>query len=202
MKAVNGEHTIITVPDARDHGSIRKIFSNAFSDKALKLQEPLIQKYVDKLIMNIHKEVNSQPSTELDMVMLYNCTTFDIMGDLAFGEPLGLLEQSGYTPWVKAIFKSIKAAQFMRIGLEFPLLGKIIQKLIMPHSLMKKRIEHFQYSADRVDRRLEKGTDKPDIWNLVLKNGTGQLSTGEMHSNAATFMLAGTETTATLLSGQ
>ncbi|KAK0622230.1 Cytochrome P450 monooxygenase rdc4 [Lasiodiplodia hormozganensis] len=201
VKAVNGEHTIISVPDARDHGSIRKIFSNAFSDKALKLQEPLIQKYVDKLILNIQKEVNAQPSTELDLVMLYNCTTFDIMGDLAFGEPLGLLEQSGYTPWVKAIFKSIKAAQFLRIGLEFPLLGKIIEKLIMPQSLLNKRKEHFQYSADRVDRRMEKGTDKPDIWNLVLKNGTGQLSTGEMHSNAATFMLAGTETTATLLSG-
>lgn len=63
--------------------------------------------------------------------------------------------------------------------------------------------QHFQFSADHVDRRLGKGNQQPDIWSLVLsKEGTSHgLSLAEMHSNAGFFMLAGTETSATLLSG-
>ncbi|GME59326.1 Cytochrome P450 [Neofusicoccum parvum] len=198
--AYNGEHNIITEPDARNHGALRKIFTHAFSEKALRLQEPLIQKYVDKLIFNMQHEVSAQPDTELGMVTMYNCTTFDVMGELAFGESLGLLEQSALTPWVKAIFGGIKAAQFLHIKLEYPWLGKVIDAL-MPASLKRQRKEHFDYSVDRVNRRLEKETEKPDIWNLVLANEHGHLNTPQMHSNATIFMIAGTETTATLLSG-
>ncbi|GME34240.1 Cytochrome p450 protein, partial [Neofusicoccum parvum] len=193
-------HNIITEPDARNHGALRKIFTHAFSEKALRLQEPLIQKYVDKLIFNMQHEVSAQPDTELGMVTMYNCTTFDVMGELAFGESLGLLEQSALTPWVKAIFGGIKAVQFLHIKLEYPWLGKVIDAL-MPASLKRQRKEHFDYSVDRVNRRLEKETEKPDIWNLVLANEHGHLNTPQMHSNATIFMIAGTETTATLLSG-
>ncbi|KAK5019787.1 hypothetical protein LTR16_012675, partial [Cryomyces antarcticus] len=77
-------------------------------------------------------------------------------------------------------------------------------KSLLPKSLGEKRIQHFKYSTDRVDRRLATPTDRPDIWTLVLNNqekeGKG-LSVKEMHSNASLFMVAGTETTATLLSG-
>lgn len=31
-----------------------------------------------------------------DLLKYYNCTTFDIMGELTFGEGLGLLEDSEY----------------------------------------------------------------------------------------------------------
>lgn len=63
--------------------------------------------------------------------------------------------------------------------------------------------EHFKFSADRVDRRLAKGqTAKPDLWAQILKRSGNELLTrDEMHSNASLFMTAGTETTATWLSG-
>jgi cytochrome P450 len=68
----------------------------------------------------------------------------------------------------------------------------------------KRRYEHFQHSVTRVTKRLEKGRDTEgiDLWDLVLaqKEGKG-LSRGEMDSNASLFMIAGTETTATLVSG-
>ena len=40
---------------------------------------------------------------------------------------------------------------------------------------------------------------KPDIWSLAVKNAGKDVSKGEMYSNASTFMIAGTETTATVL---
>ncbi|KAI2475343.1 cytochrome p450 [Pyrenophora tritici-repentis] len=175
---INGEHGIVTEPSAQEHGRVRRIFSNAFSDKALKLQEPIIQKHINKLKRNINQALAQSTDVELDAVKLYNCTTFDVMGDLTFGEPLGMLDTGEYTPWVQAIFQNIKAATYLRVALFYPML-QIPLKLLMPPSLRGKQAEHFLHSVERVDKRLEKG----------------------MHANASAFMIAGTETTATLLSG-
>jgi len=196
----NGVHSIITLND-RDHGRVRRVFSHAFSDRALKEQEPLFLNYVDLLIKKLHEVVRKTPETELNMVDFYNFTTFDIMGDLTFGEPLHLLESSKYTPWVSAIFAGIKAGTILRVISHFPLIAFVLEQLL-PRSLREKRKAHFQNSYERVDRRLEKELDRPDIWSLVLRQKDEQaLSIGEMHSNANVFMIAGTETTATLLSG-
>lgn len=44
-------------------------------------------------------------------------------------------------------------------------------------------------------------TDKPDIWSLVIKNAARDISKGKMYESTSTFMIAGTETAATVLSG-
>ncbi|KAK4978487.1 hypothetical protein LTR28_005318 [Elasticomyces elasticus] len=196
----NGVHSIVTNND-EDHARVRRIFSHGFSNKALKEQEPLFLKYVDLLIEKLHKEVQDAPDTGINMVDLYNFTTFDIMGDLTFGEPLHLLEDSKYTPWVRAIFGGLKLLTYLRVIRHFPL-GWFLLENTIPRSLKDKRKAHSQNSHDRVDRRLGERTSRPDIWNLVLRQSEGEnLSIGEMHSNANVFMIAGTETTATLLSG-
>ncbi|KAB2568622.1 Averantin hydroxylase [Lasiodiplodia theobromae] len=194
----NGERNIAVILDDREHSAVRKVFTNAFSDKALKQQESLIQGYVDKLVKNLYATAGQ----ETDMIKNYNCTTFDIMGDLAFGEPLGLLDNSEYSPWVKAIFNGIKAGALMNFGFEYSAFGAL-SNLLLPRSLREKKAMHFQYSVDRVERRLEKGdvTDKPDFWTLVLSKGKDVLTRPKMHANSSAFMIAGTETTATLLSG-
>lgn len=197
-KPVNGADSMITKPDDTEHGRIRKIFSNAFSHKALVEQEPLIRRYTDMLVSKTKEAIAASTKT-FDLVQLYNFTTFDIMGDLTFGEPLHLLENNEYSPWVDSVFGGFKAGDISRITLEYPLL-RAIWKLVMPRSLVAMRKAHFQYSVDRVNRRLSSSSTKPDIWSLVLRDGV-QLERSKMHSNASLFMLAGTETTATLLSG-
>ncbi|XP_014557222.1 hypothetical protein COCVIDRAFT_37352 [Bipolaris victoriae FI3] len=199
---VNGDYNVVTEPTSESHGRVRRVFTNAFSDKALKLQEPLIAHYVNKLKKIIDKNVATDPETHIDLVKLYNCTTFDIMGDLTFGEPLGMLDTGKYTKWVRAVFESIKVLSLSRLVKEYPALG-LVMKALMPPSLRGKDIEHFRHAADRVDKRLAKGTDigKSDIWKLVLENQKVQLPLSKMHANASAFMVAGTETTATLLSG-
>ncbi|KAK0640198.1 NAD-dependent protein deacetylase hst2-1 [Lasiodiplodia hormozganensis] len=198
---INNECHVLNTEDVKEHGALRRIFSNAFSDRALKLQEPLIKRYVDQLVDLMRRTTKENGDAKLDMVKLYNCTTFDIMGDLTFGEPLGLLEQSEYTPWVRAVFGSIKAQHLARIMMEYPVLGKLAV-LFTPKGLDEQVRVHFQHSADRVDRRLAKSDDgKPDIWGLVLDKGKDLISLGQMHANSSLFMIAGTETTATLLSG-
>jgi cytochrome P450 len=182
-----------------DHARVRKIFSSAFSDTALKRQQPLFLQHVDLLVSKLHQ----QASGKVDLVAMLNFTTFDIMGDLTFGEPLGLLDGSAYSPWVQTVFAGIKANAFFRIGLYYPLLMKALSYLV-PQSLRQQRLNHMKYSYDRVDRRLAQESSKPDIWSLTTRedeDGQPMLSLAEMHLNSSSFMIAGTETSATLLSG-
>lgn len=134
---------------------------------------------------------------------MYNFTTFDVMGDLTFGEPLHMLSNAEYDPWVRIIFASIRAASHISILSAYPWVWSAF-KAIMPESINKKRTDHFQFAVTRVTKRLEKGRDSEgvDLWDLVLNQKEGRgLSRAEMDANASVFMIAGTETTATLLSG-
>lgn len=75
---------------------MRKIFTPAFSDRALKQQEPLFVKYTDQLVSRLKEDVAADPEKKCDMVRMYNFTTFDVMGDLTFGEPLHMLDNAEY----------------------------------------------------------------------------------------------------------
>ncbi|EMD93701.1 hypothetical protein COCC4DRAFT_76610 [Bipolaris maydis ATCC 48331] len=198
----NGDYHIVAEPDTETHGLVRRVFANAFSDKALKLQEPLISLHVNKLKKFIDKNLSEDPETPMNLVTLLNCTTFDIMGDLTFGESLGMLDTGKYTQWVKGVFEGIKVNSLFRLAQQYPVLD-FFMKALMPPPIRGKDVEHFRHSSDRVDKRLEKGIDigKSDIWKLVLQNQKVKLPLSKMHSNASAFMVAGTETTATLLSG-
>ncbi|KAF2500029.1 cytochrome P450 [Lophium mytilinum] len=199
--APNGVPSLVHGIDDPAHSRVRKIFANAFSDKALKEQEVLFKTYVDMLFGVLKQGTKKDPSKAFNMVNLYNFTTFDIMGKLTFGEDLKLLEKNEYDPWVAVIFQGVKENSRARAMRNFPLFITL-EPYISGEAMNKKRIAHFNYSADRVDHRLAAKSDQPDIWNLVMRQKERYgLSVGEMHSNASLFMLAGTETTATLLSG-
>ncbi|EUC28174.1 hypothetical protein COCCADRAFT_30509 [Bipolaris zeicola 26-R-13] len=197
----NGKYSLATVFDVKENPRQRKVFTHAFSDKALRLREPLIRQFVDKLIGNITKAISNDPEVRFDAVKLYNYTNFDIIGEITFGEPLGLLDTSEYTPWIYAIFSNLKRLAFLRFNLEFPAFGAVI-RAPTPRKVMEDARDHFGDSATRVDKRLAKGTkgDKPDFWELTLSKRKDYLTQGQMYANSSTFMIAGTETTATLIS--
>jgi tryprostatin B 6-hydroxylase len=68
----------------------RRLWSAAFSDKALRDYEQRIQGYRDKLVSQI-TAFSGQP---VDISRWFNLYSFDVMGDLAFGSSFGMLEAS------------------------------------------------------------------------------------------------------------
>ncbi|KAJ4355101.1 hypothetical protein N0V95_003224 [Ascochyta clinopodiicola] len=195
------EHSLLSESDDDKHGKLRKLFSHGFSDRALKAQEDLIRIHVDKLISNMYRE--AEKGSKIDMVKYYNCTTFDIVGELAFGESLGLLDNSELNAWVESILYGLEDAAFYALVLEYPILGYFFN-LFLSQKIKDASAENAQYSEERVRRRMAKGnvTDKPDFWTLVLsQHENGALNFEQMKSNADLFMQAGSETTATMLSG-
>jgi hypothetical protein len=124
------------------------------------------------------------------------------MGDMTFGESLHMLDNAAYDPWVSIIFGSIKFSSRFRLLQYYPLMTRMLQSFL-PKSFGQKRKDHFQHSVDRVTKRLEKGrSEGKDLWDFALRQEEEKgLTRGEMDANASLFMIAGTETTATLLSG-
>ncbi|KAJ5496031.1 Cytochrome monooxygenase lcsI [Penicillium diatomitis] len=184
-----------------DHARERRLLSHAFSEKALRDQESLVHSYVDLLVDRLEGQIDNSRAT-VDMVSWYNFTTFDIIGDLAFGEPFGCLRDSQYHPWVKMVFTSAKVNVQLRPGKMYPILAPVLRKLLISGEGAKMRDNHFALSSEKVLRRLQTKTDRPDFMTHVLRvTGERAMTPREMESNAALLILAGSETTATLLSG-
>ena len=116
-----------------------------------------------------------------------------------------MLENSEYSPWVKTIFASIKAATFFRgIKLLGNMSNYLVENLVFKSKMVRKKAwEHSRYTDERVDRRLKREPEHVDLWSKILEKDQeeGGLTLGEHHSTANLFMIAGTETTATALSG-
>lgn len=183
-----------------NHARVRRLFAPAFSERALQQQSPLFRKYADLLKSKIG-EVGDQGRKAIDIVQMLNFTTFDIMAELCFGQSLGLLQNNTFSPWVRSVFDLLHMMPIVTMIAYYPAL-KAIFDILEPKSVTEQRITHCKHAEDRVNKRLKEGSSKPDVWNLVLEAQEGKgLTLEEMHSNAELFMMAGSETTATLLSG-
>jgi hypothetical protein len=123
-----------------------------------------------------------------------NYTTFDITGDLMFGESFGCLKDSQLHPWIGLIFKSIQALAYDGMARQFPLFHSLLFALV-PKRVRQKAVEHFDLAARRVDRRLETDATRPDFMSAILQNGLSEskehfrdgprmMTRAEIHSNA------------------
>ncbi|KAK1958659.1 cytochrome P450 [Colletotrichum sublineola] len=198
VNARNRPHSIINA-GREDHARMRRVLAQGFSAQSMVEQQPLIQKQIDLLIQRLHE--HCKDGEPLNMVAWYNYTTFDIIGDLAFGEPFGCLEKSDYHPWVSSIFNAIHANiyrnQFQRYWITQPFALWLIPKRLKEHGR-----RHNQLSLDRVRKRMALGESRPDfVQSMMMKEGSLALSQIEIEQTADTLILAGSETTASVLSG-
>ena len=71
--------------DPKKHSAMRKNLSAAFSTRALLEQEPIINKCVNEFIDKIGK-MQESTTKGLNMTKWYEMISFDILGEMAFGE--------------------------------------------------------------------------------------------------------------------
>lgn len=70
----NGVNSLVAEPDNAEHARIRRIFSPAFSDRALVQQSPLFAKYTNQLIGCLRASANANAVDLVRMCMLDLCT--------------------------------------------------------------------------------------------------------------------------------
>jgi averantin hydroxylase len=199
-KPPNGVYGILGAY-APDHSRFRRLFSHSFSEKGMREMQPRIQHYVELLITNLKEVAASGEWT--NAVQWYNWTTFDMIGDLAFGESFHCLETKQTDPWIAAVFGAVKVVPFISLIRNYNL-GFLLTYLT-PKKLIKLREENMARATRKIEERIQYGPGRGDFWDNVIEKtdfvkGTG-MTRKEMVVNGSTLVLGGSETTATLLSG-
>jgi hypothetical protein len=79
--------------------------------------------------------------------------SFDVIGDLAFGESFGCLERGDFHFWITVIFDAVKAGAIEQATRRFAAPGSALQGFLMrfiPGGLRKRRADHLDYSRTKV----------------------------------------------------
>jgi cytochrome P450 len=172
--------------------------SHAFSSKALLEQEELIQHYADDLMEAIEEKSAAGP---INLVEFFNWTTFDILGELAFGEPFNSLKNRKTDPWIAIILDSIKFNAWDVAIWKLPILPRF-QYWLTPAKVREGGIKHAYESKDKILKRAEEKTDRKDFVSYILaKREELGITDWEMAAHSNALIVAGSETSATTLSG-
>ena len=121
------------------------------------------------------------------------------MGDLVFGQSFDCLKNWGYHPWVKLIFDSVKTSAFVRCVKYWSLLAPLAAWLVPP-DLRRRRLEHRRMVVEKANYRKSLDDGRQDLISGYLLPESG-VTQQEYQSTVATLIIAGSETTATLMSG-
>lgn len=150
----------------QEHAMLRRLLSHGFSDRSLREQQPLIMKYIDLLVRRMHEKGADGP---VDLATWYNFATFDIIGDLCFGESFGCLEASDYHPWVSMIFSTAKFGTVLQTATFYPLLRRLIIKIISSPGAQAKMAAHEDMTKSKLLQRMDLGNERPDLVEGLLK---------------------------------
>lgn len=193
----------LIVANDTDHARMRRLLSHAFSDKALKEQEPLIQAQVDELIRGFKTQCDGPKQGKVNLVDWYRWVTFDIIGDLAFGEPFDCLKTARYHSWVAVLLSMVKFIVRAGVTSLFPPLHKLLGLVFLAPRLRQAMQDHTTMSVEKVERRMEAGTSRPDFMSYILAHNEEKIgmTRKEIHYTAETFIGAGSETTSSLMVG-
>ncbi|KAH8763760.1 cytochrome P450 [Diaporthe sp. PMI_573] len=199
-----------------NHALLRRQMSPGFSDRSLREQEKIVRGYVDLLIERLRERcvpahgdedgakaegrpLCSASRTAIDMRLWFNYATFDIIGDLAFGESFGCLEHGRATDRVSSIEKGLQA-QGMNYALKLVGLERLVKWLV--RSRAKFRRENDKLTTAVLKRRMALKVERHDlIEGLLKKQDEWELPMKTLMINSMVLIVAGSDTAATLLSG-
>jgi cytochrome P450 len=154
-----------------DHRRLRRVQSHAFSEKALSLQEEYMRKYVHLFISRLGDEVNPPRNGVINAVKWFNYLTTDIIGELAFGESFGGLENDEMHPWLENIFWSLKTFSFFRELSRYPRgIAYAILTLLVPRSRLAHLKNAIIFGAEQAKRRMKRETTRPDFMSYIMRH--------------------------------
>ncbi|KAM3074943.1 Zeaxanthin epoxidase, chloroplastic [Clarireedia jacksonii] len=192
--ALNGEH-------ARQRRALGYLFTNS----TLLQYEELLRLHIHKFLGLLEKRAAEGQS--VDVSSWYTYLAFDMMGDLCFAEPFGCLDQASSTEWSTSVINVFVAATWTqsirRLSGVSTWLESLMIRMLVPAGAAHWRKVHLNNSREKTIRRLgDPNRGHTDFMYHILNNESKKsLSQTELILNMALFISAGTDTTATALTG-
>jgi cytochrome P450 len=165
-RAIETGRLCIINEDHKQHGRLRRQMAPGFSEKSIRDQEPIIRGYIDLLIQRLRE--NSDDSQPIVISDWFNYTTFDIIGDLAFGEPFGCLAGSNYDAWIKCIFESTRIGTIVQSLAFIPWAKRIVLNLAPNYLQIDHKIQQQRTEA-KMRRRMDAIDGRVDLMEGLLR---------------------------------
>ena len=188
-----------------EHARARKILSHAFSPESLRNQEPLLQGHVEELLRALDQErISNEGVTDLEK--WYTWIAFDMIGDSSFGGPLNCVREPTHRLWPQMLSRVRRVVTGISgIKSILPFISSI--QSILPGSFLQQAILQYvvdgiAFDLNKVKARISSKPGRGDILSSIIHHNSAErpLDDTEIMANASLFILAGTETVATLLS--
>ncbi|PSR88813.1 cytochrome P450 [Coniella lustricola] len=197
-KMMFGATAFIWLESHAEHLRHRKILATSFSESSLRAQEPIILGYAQQLTNQLRGR--AARGEVVDLWAWFNYLTFDVIGDLTFGEPFDCVKDGQFHPWISFIFSNLTNMMYSQMIITMGIFGTFIEMLV-PKKIWAEAISHAQATRDKVDRRLARKTERPDFVTGFMKhiNQPGGITSNELYADSNIFLMAGSETSATLL---
>ncbi|KAI1142966.1 benzoate 4-monooxygenase cytochrome P450 [Hypoxylon sp. FL0543] len=198
--SVEGTTSIISERRPDVHKQMRNQLASAFSERAVAEQEELVAFSVDKLIRQLGVRASGQKG--VNVTTLLESMTFDITGDLAFGESFGALDNDAQHPWISTAAGALMLGPLIDTFRHYPTLGRVLAVLM--RGKFKKAVadvkanEDFSYEAVKWRRARE--TNRKDFLTRILQErDIKAVSDRQIAAHASDLVIAGSDTTATAL---
>lgn len=181
------------------HAKHKKSVLPGFSTRALREQESTVHQYLDLLFRQVDK-IGAGGQKAVDAAHVYAWFTFDIIGDLAFGESFNALEEASET-WVSPVQDALRYSGVQYMRKNQPLLAWFVVPLLFPKELAEMHQAYLKLAHEKARKRIDIGSSlgRQDFFGHLLKNQ--KITEEEIMADSFTFIMAGSETTATVLTG-
>ncbi|KAL3462033.1 cytochrome P450 monooxygenase [Aspergillus heterothallicus] len=179
--------------DRKEHARRRKVWDQGFSSRALRDYEPRVSHYTDQLIDAIERNLGST----MDVSKWFNYYSFDVMGDLAFGESFNMLVDGKDAYILTQLHGDMKMiGLFSHLTWLFPFFKRI-------PGINADYLKFWEWVTDRVNGRIKNFSDRPDVFSWILKayekSAQTARETMDLHGDAYLIIVAGSDTTAAVL---
>ena len=185
--------SIHTSRDHSFHGERRRLWSQSFSDKALHGYERRIAVYNKALI----DRLGENSGHTINAAKWFHYYSYDVMGDLAFGQDFGML-RSGEQHFAVELLKEALSVQGFKLPTWF------FRILVAIPSLTKQYWAFIQYCDERLVAKMAQGESiEPCLMNVLLARVGPKPSPQDLltlQSDCRTIIVAGSDTVAASLS--
>ncbi|PLB47126.1 cytochrome P450 [Aspergillus steynii IBT 23096] len=202
----NGHPNIAFVLDPEEHARQHRIFAPQFRPSAVRTQEPIIHAHVDRCV----DQIAARKDTPLDVSKWFEWLTFDIIGELTFGESFNAVRDNKSHPWVSILLDATYSGSIFNLRKRLAFVGPLLRWMpyISPtaRAAVDSITRHGDMTLAKTRKRIEVGPARTNNPNhtpvddfLAHAIRAGGMSDTELANQAMVMLTAGAETSATAL---
>ncbi|KAI1126216.1 benzoate 4-monooxygenase cytochrome P450 [Nemania abortiva] len=202
--ASQGVRSLVTEPDPSKHAAMIRVFGGAFSRGFLNEMEPMIIDYIDRFIH--HVRAKTADGGVVNLTFGYSSVTFDIIGDLAFGQDFGGIGQDTPHAFIREMNESFAFLTVAEALKRFPAVWPLVRVLF------RGKVAKFEntvrtswgFALEVIKKRVaEQDTlaRKDLLTRALAQRASTKMDLSEMQLAAQSwdYIAAGTETSASVL---